>query len=70
MKTFASELGRVMHRPSWAHVPSFAIKLAMGQMGEEMLLASQAVLPKRLEEEGFTFQFPEIRPALTSIFNA
>ncbi len=70
MKTFARELGKVLHRHSWAHVPAIVIKTVMGQMGEEMLLASQKVVPKRLEEEGFTFQFEELRPALTSIFNA
>jgi uncharacterized protein (TIGR01777 family) len=70
MKVFAKELGRTMHRPSWMHVPAFGIKLLMGQMGEEMLLGSQKVLPKRLEEEGFTFNFQDIRPALTNIFNS
>lgn len=70
MKKFASELGKTLHRPSWMHVPAFGIKLAMGQMGEEMLLGSQKVLPKRLEEEGFSFQFCELKPALTNIFNS
>lgn len=70
MKIFSRELGRAMHRPSWLHVPAFAIKLVMGQMGEEMLLTSQKVLPDRLKQEGFTFQFEDIRPALTSIYNS
>lgn len=70
MKTFARELGRVLKRPSWFHVPAFLIKLVMGQMGEEMLLASQKVHPDRLLEEGFTFQFSELRMALTNILNS
>lgn len=70
MKTFAAELGRAMHHASWFHVPAFAIKLLMGQMGKEMVLASQKVVPARLEEEGFNFHFEELRPALTNIFNS
>lgn len=69
MKTFAKELGRVLKKPSWFHVPSFVIKLMMGQMGEEMILSGQKVLPKQLNEVGFKFQFSEIRPALTNVFN-
>ncbi len=69
MKTFARELGKVMHRPSWFPVPGFAIKALMGQMGNEMLLASQKVSPQRLDEAGFSFHFEEVRPALTNIYN-
>lgn len=70
MKVFARELGKVMHRLSWLHVPAFIIKLLMGQMGKDMLLASQKVIPKRLEEEGFNFHFEDIRMALTNIYNS
>ncbi len=70
MKAFAKELGRALKRPSWFNVPSFAIKLAMGQRGEEILLASQKVLPNRLIEDGFQFQFTDARIALTNIFKA
>jgi NAD dependent epimerase/dehydratase family enzyme len=42
----------------------------MGQMGDEMLLASQKVVPKRLEEEGFSFHFDDLRLALTNIYNS
>lgn len=70
MKTLARELGRVLKRPSWFHVPAFLIKTIMGQMGEEMLLNSQKVHPDRLTEEGFGFQFEDIRLALTNIYNS
>lgn len=70
MKSFSRELGRVMHRPAWMHIPAFAIKLVMGQMGNEILLGSQRVIPSRLQEEGFNFNFEELRPALTNIFNS
>ncbi len=70
MKTFSKELGRVLKRPSWFHVPAFLIKLFMGQMGEEMLLVSQKVHPDKLLEDGFKFQFSELRMALTNIYNS
>lgn len=70
MKTVAKELARVLHRPNWLHVPKFLIRGAMGQMGDEMLLASQKVIPKRLEEEGFSFHFEDFRLALTNIYNS
>lgn len=69
-KHFAKELGRVLKRPSWAHVPAFVIKLLMGQMGKEMLLVSQKVVPDRLLEENFKFEFSQIRMALTNIYKS
>jgi hypothetical protein len=69
MKLFAKELGRVFKKPSWMHVPGFAIKLLMGQRVKEMLLSSHKVIPKRLTESGFKFHFLEVRLALTNIYN-
>jgi len=70
MKDFAKELGRTLKTRSWFHVPSPLIRLVMGQMGEEMLLSSQKVIPMRLLEEGYSFQFTDLRSALTSIYNS
>jgi uncharacterized protein (TIGR01777 family) len=53
---FAHTLGRVLHRPSIATVPEFALRLAYGEMAEETLLASQRVYPRVLEESGFRFR--------------
>jgi uncharacterized protein (TIGR01777 family) len=69
MKTFAKELGHTLKKPSWFHAPAAAIKLFMGQRGKEMLLSGQKVIPKRLIESGFKFQFSEVRMALTNILN-
>ncbi|MBL8952757.1 MAG: TIGR01777 family oxidoreductase, partial [Myxococcaceae bacterium] len=44
---FAKELGRVLHRPSFARVPSLALELLYGESARAALLASQRVLPKR-----------------------
>lgn len=43
-----------------ATLPAAAIKLLFGQMGEELLLASQKVIPERLLKEGFEFKHPDI----------
>ena len=61
---FSETLADVLHRPSVATVPEFAIKLMFGEMGEETLLAGQRVIPKRLLEAGFTFAYPELSQAL------
>jgi len=68
MKEFSKKLGTALKRPSWLHVPSFAIKLLMGQMGDEMLLNGQRVIPKKLEEAGFTFRFTQVEDSLAYIF--
>ena len=61
---FSHTLGAVMHRPSVATVPEFAVKLMFGEMGEETLLSGQRVVPRRLLDNGFTFDFPELEGAL------
>ena len=61
---FVRALGQALHRPTAIPVPGFAIKLLWGEMGEEILLGGQRVVPERLPEAGFSFSHPEIRGAL------
>ena len=61
---FSHTLGAVMHRPVVTTVPEFAVKLMFGEMGEETLLSGQRVVPRRLLDSGFTFDFPELEGAL------
>lgn len=49
----ARALGRVVHRPAWAPVPAFALRVAFGEMADEVILASAKVLPTRLGADGF-----------------
>jgi len=67
MKEFSRTLGATLHRPAWATVPGFAARLIFGQVADEMLLASQRVLPRRLTQAGFSFQYPEAKNALATI---
>jgi hypothetical protein len=61
---FTRTLGHVLHRPTLLAVPAFALRLVAGEMAEEMLLASQRVIPKRLLELGFNFEDVELEPTL------
>lgn len=58
-------LGKQLDRPTFMSMPSFFVKLILGEMGEEMLLSSSRVIPKKLLEQGFTFQYPELKNALS-----
>ena len=59
-------LARVMHRPYWMPVPGFALKLVLGEMST-LVLDGQRVLPRRLEADGYTFQFPKLEDALQAL---
>jgi hypothetical protein len=65
---FTKTLGRVLHRPAVLVVPPFALAAVFGrQMVEEMLLASQRVMPVALERHGFQFRHPELEAALRDL---
>jgi uncharacterized protein (TIGR01777 family) len=66
---FTRTLGRVLHRPALLAVPAWVLRLAAGEMAEEMLLASQRVVPRRLLEAGFNFEDAELEPALRKLLN-
>jgi len=67
---FMRELRRALHRPWSPPVPEFAARIGSWLMGTEASLAlvSQRCAPKRFLENGFNFEFPTLRPALTNIF--
>lgn len=61
---FTDAVGRVLHRPTFAVVPAIAITLALGEMGEHTVLASQRVTPQRLLDAGYPYGHPHIEEAL------
>lgn len=63
-------LGRALGRPTLLPLPAFAVKLAFGQMGEELLLGSQRALPERLLASGFAFTTPDLDDALAAALAA
>jgi uncharacterized protein (TIGR01777 family) len=67
---FSAALGRVLGKPAMLTVPEFAIRLALGQMGEEVLLAGQRVVPTRLLGAGYSFAHETIDAALGAALTA
>ena len=57
---FTKGMGRALHRPTLFPMPAFAAKLVLGEMANELLLASTRVTPKKLKEQGFEFHYPEL----------
>lgn len=57
-------LAGLLRRPAVFPVPGWVLRAALGEMAEEMLLASTRVLPRRLESAGFVFRHPELEGAL------
>ena len=64
---FTRTLGRVLHRPTLLPVPAFLLRTFAGEMAQEMLLASQHVIPKRLLEAGFCFEDEKLEPTLRKL---
>lgn len=60
---FAKMLGKVMNRPAIAAVPSFALRLALGEMADLVLHGQRATADKLLAS-GYQFQFPQAEAAL------
>jgi uncharacterized protein (TIGR01777 family) len=65
--TFTKALGKTLKRPTLFSVPSLAVKLLFGEMGESLLLSSQRVLPKKLLQNGFEFKYENIEQTLHQI---
>lgn len=61
---FTRTLGRVLGRPTLVPLPAFAVRLLFGEMGEELLLNGQKVLPRKLLASGFRFTHPDLESAL------
>ncbi len=68
-REFANALGRAMGRPSFIKTPAFAVRLAMGELGN-VLLSSQRVVPHRLLEAGYKLQFTDIDSALKDLIQS
>lgn len=64
---FTKILARVLHRPAIFPVPPFALRLALGDMVEPLLLASQRAVPARLLEAKYAFRFETLEAALHAV---
>lgn len=66
-KTFARALGEHLGVMAFLPAPAFALKLAMGEMAEALLLSSQRVVPAVLQETGYEFKAPSLAEAFRQI---
>ncbi|MBS4178658.1 TIGR01777 family oxidoreductase [Lederbergia citrea] len=63
MQEFGKTVGHVLHRPHWLPVPSFAMKMLLGEMSD-MLLCGQRAIPNKVSESGYSYQYPDLEEAL------
>lgn len=65
---FAASLAAALHRPAIVPAPRFAIRAALGEMGEALLLDSTRLEPTVLDAAGFRFESPDLESAFASMF--
>ena len=66
-RDFTRTLAAVLRRPAIIPVPALALRIAMGQMADELVLNDQRVSPAKLQAQGFAFRWPDLRPALEDV---
>lgn len=59
-------MAKVLKRPALLNVPSFALKIVLGEFSQEVL-GSARVLPRKLMAAGFTFTDPDIVSAIKTL---
>lgn len=60
-------LAAALNKPACLPLPSFVVRILLGEMGESLMLHSQRVLPQKLLEAGFGFKYQTIESALSEI---
>jgi uncharacterized protein (TIGR01777 family) len=68
-KEFSKTLGKVLRRPAVAPMPAVAVKLLFGQMGDELMVQGQCVIPQKLQQQGFEFKYSDLQSALGQLLN-
>jgi len=63
-REFTAVLADVLGRPAALPAPGFALRMAMGKMADELLLASTNVVPGRLSDTGYEYADPDLELAL------
>lgn len=64
---FTRLLAQALHRPALFPAPAFALRLALGEMADALLLSSQRVAPKVLEKSGYSFLHPGLASGLAAL---
>jgi hypothetical protein len=66
-REFTNTLGRVLKRPTIFPMPSFAARLAFGEMADDLIIGGALVQPRALEAARFAFSYPQLEVALRHI---
>ena len=66
-KEWSKALGRALGRPAVLPIPGFAVEVKFGREFGKVAQGGQRVLPRRTEELGYAFKFPEIDGALRNL---
>lgn len=64
---FTKTLAAALQRPAIFPAPAFALRLALGEMADALLLSSQRVLPAHLQKLKHLFQHPDVTTALAAV---
>lgn len=63
-REFTKTLGRMLHRPALLPAPATALRLALGEMAQALLLANCRVAPQKLIDSGYAFELPILEEGL------
>ncbi len=66
-REFTKALGRAVGRPAPWFAPGTALRLVLGDAADEILLAGQRALPRKLTDAGFEFRHPHLDAALADV---
>jgi uncharacterized protein (TIGR01777 family) len=66
MKELTDEIGRILHRPSFFKVPHFALRIALGELADDVV-ASLRVVSEKLKRHNFDFEFENLGEALEDL---
>jgi len=64
---FTAALAEALHRPAFFPAPAFALRLALGEMADALLLSSQRVVPEQLQRVGYSFIHGDLGSGLASL---
>lgn len=66
---FTQALAKTLHRPALFPAPAFALRLALGEMADALLLSSQRVVPAQLEKADYSFKHPDLAGVLATLLS-
>ncbi len=66
MNEFAKVVGKVLNRPAYFKVPSFLMKILLGE-ASSIILEGQKVLPLKIKTGNFHFRFPNLENAANDL---